>query len=126
VKRSPLKRGKRLRSFNPERAAEKYRRNFAGPYEGYDHGQRIRDLGCCVPGCRRQAEASHVTPRGMGGAKGSWRDLVPQCREHHAWFGSSGHDPESFRLRFGVDVVLLARTFAQLADHEHRSEGSNE
>ena len=112
MKRSPLVRKTPMRTRNPKRRAAAYARNFG------DHADTIRALPCLVPGCQHRAEAAHARARGMGGCKGSWRDLVPLCREHHEEAGEYRTTRRhAFELRHGVSLTVAA---AELADREAR------
>ena len=107
MKRTALKRRTPLRQRNPERRARLYARNFG------EHADRVRSLPCLVPGCMQRVEACHARARGMGGAKGSWRDLVPLCREHHEEAGEHRTSKRhAFELRHGVSLTLAAAELA--------------
>ncbi|HEX2882628.1 MAG TPA: hypothetical protein VHO25_24075 [Polyangiaceae bacterium] len=123
--RSPLKRGAPLvrktpiKRSNPKRRAAKYVRNFSGPGD-FHHDTWIRAKRCCLcatmlkRGQHDPTEAAHTKARGMGGANGSYKDLVPLCRTHHRSQESLGN---RWALRtYGVDLVKLAATL--LAEHE--------
>lgn len=72
----PLKRDKPIAKRNAKRAAKTYERNFG------TRAAVVRDMPCLV--CRSiPSQAAHVRARGMGGAKGDRRDLVPLCPAHH-------------------------------------------
>lgn len=74
-----------LKASNSKRKAEKYARNFSGPVGGHPgHDDFVRSLPCAVRmEYRSDVQAAHVEPRGMEGAKGDWRGLVPLCRPLH-------------------------------------------
>ena len=107
MKRIAILRRTPLRKANPERRARLYARNFG------DHADTIRSMPCLVPGCQQRVEACHARARGMGGAKGSWRDLVPLCREHHIEAGEHRTTQRhAFELRHGVSLTLAAAELA--------------
>jgi hypothetical protein len=107
MKRTAIQRRTPLRKRNPKRRARLYARNFGA------HADTIRALPCLVLGCQRRAEACHARPRGMGGANGSWRDLVPLCREHHIEAGEHRTTQRyAFELRHGVSLTLAAARLA--------------
>lgn len=107
MKRSPLQRRTPMRRANPQRRARQHERNFGA------HADTIRALPCLVPGCRRPAEAAHARARGMGGAKGSWRDLVPLCRAHHIEAGEARTSQRhAFEVRHGVSLTVAAAELA--------------
>ena len=75
---------------------------------------RVRAMPCLVPGCMQRVEACHARARGMGGAKGSWRDLVPLCREHHEEAGEHRTSKRhAFELRHGVSLTIAAAELAE-------------
>jgi len=129
MRRSPLRRiGKKtaarmahgtprrpLPARNPERQEASYRRNYAGPLPG-DYRLRIVVMPCAACGRRAPSEPAHVRARGMGGAKGCWRDLAPLCGPR---FGDVGchrlfdGDRAAFRARFpGLDLAAIAAELA--------------
>ena len=108
MKRTVILRRTPLRKTNPERRARAYARNFGA------HADTIRSMPCLVPGCQQRVEACHVRARGMGGAKGSWRDLVPLCREHHIEAGEHRTTQRhAFELRHRVNLTLAAAELAR-------------
>lgn len=107
MKRSPIKRHTPMRRTNPERRARLYAHNFG------EHADFVRSLPCLVTGCSRPAEAAHARARGMGGAKGSWRDLVPLCRAHHIEAGEARTSQRhAFEVRHGVSLTVAAAELA--------------
>ena len=106
---APLKRGTRLRTRNPKRAAKSYARNYG------DRGAAVRAMPClCAASdgrrCAGNIEAAHATARGMGGCNSSRRDLVPLCTHHH----QRQHQltPTDFAGSYGVDLKNEARRIA--------------
>ena len=95
---------------NPSRRSRMYRRNYGGPWVGYDHADAVRSCGCAMPsGCRGGIAACHIKARGMGGTGGDWKHLVPLCAEHHRFFDEQcANRPEFFKGRTGVDLIALA------------------
>lgn len=81
--RSELKRRTRLRQSNPARKAKKFARNFG------THRSFIGSLPCAIrlkrPGRENpwKIDPAHAVATGMGGAKGTWRDLIPLSRDLH-------------------------------------------
>jgi hypothetical protein len=130
LRRTPLKRGKplkqsgglkrsRINPVNRKRRAAKYIRNFAGPNQ---HDTWIRALPCCL--CKHlgqrqgsQTQSAHTVARGMGGAKGTYRDTVPLCNAHHRVQETVGN--ERIMAHYGLDLVALAAALA--AQHERES-----
>ena len=101
----------RLRSVNPERRARTFARNYG------ERGDPIRAMQCAVPGhsrsptrCWGRIEAAHVVARGMGGAHGDRRDLVPLCAGHHWEQTMTGI--RRFQTKYGIDLTELAATLA--------------
>lgn len=92
-----------------------YKRNYAGPFQDYDHGKEIRTLPCSVPTCwKSPVHAAHVKSRGAGG---TWKDLVPLCMYHHREYDDQLGSPERFNAKYDVDLVALAQSLANLAPH---------
>jgi hypothetical protein len=111
------KRRTRVRPTNPERKAETFARNF-GP-----RGEAVRAMPClCARGpwslrCGQPAEAAHARARGMGGAKGDRRDLVPLSRKHHDEAGEARTSQRAaFELRHGLDLFAEADRIAAELD----------
>jgi hypothetical protein len=79
ARKGPLRRKTPLRRFNPKRRAAAQARNFG------ERGAAIRAMACLATKtpCRGRVHAAHVVARGMGGVKGSRRDLAPLCEHHH-------------------------------------------
>lgn len=111
MKRSAPMRRTALRRANPERKAKTYERNFG------DRGALVRAMPCLVRGCHLPTQAAHAVARGMGGAKGDKRMLVPLCANHHA---ESGEHRTSARQRFeertGLDLIAEAERIAAELD----------
>src|SRR5688572_21418953 len=65
-----------IKRRNKKRRQEQYEKAFG------DHAEYIRACRCIVPGCTwtGPCDPHHVKSRGAGG---TWRDLVPLCRQHH-------------------------------------------
>lgn len=108
---APLARRTAMKRRNPERRAKTYARNFS------DRGDAVRAMRCLVRGCHQPTEAAHVIARGMGGAKGTARHLVPLCRLHHT---EASEYRTSARARFeertGLDLLAEAERIAALLD----------
>lgn len=94
MKRTPLRPGtkglrrktrlrakKRLNPVNPERRERLRLQQFGGP-----HRDRIVALPCAACGARPPSDPAHTRPRGMGGVKGRWWEIVPLCRHCHREF----------------------------------------
>lgn len=63
--------------------------------------------------------AAHARARGMGGVKGSWRDLVPLCPIHHEEAGEARTSKRrAFEAFHGVNLIELAELLAE----EHEAE----
>ena len=83
MKRTPLHRTKRLAPRNRKRAAAKFAKNYA------PRGDVVRSMPCLVPGGSGETVAAHARARGMGGAKGDRRELIPLCQAHHTEAGEA-------------------------------------
>lgn len=107
-----------IRRANPERLARLEKRNF-GP-----HGEFVRKLPCLVPECGRPAERAHLRPRGMGGCKGDWRELINLCAAHHR--GARGQEGRTaafeaehrLSLAAARDVLIVADPWPNEADKQ--------
>jgi hypothetical protein len=81
--KSELKRGGPIRRSNPVKKARKFARNFG------EHRAFIVGLPCSIR-LKRSGKANpwkidpaHAIAAGMGGAKGTWRDLIPLSWDLH-------------------------------------------
>jgi hypothetical protein len=145
-RRKPLARGKalarstRLAPVNRERRVKVFERNFG------QRAAEVRSLGCIVGArlggeldeqptfirklvvaVRHQesgqacdfggAQAAHAIARGMGGAKGSRRDLVPLCAKHHAEAGEARTSQRAnFEQTYGISLTAEAARIAAELD----------
>lgn len=115
MRRTPLARRTPLRRANPERRARAYARNFG------ERADRIRSMPCAVTcsSCSGRIVAAHAVPRGMGGARGDRRLLVPLCWRHHEEAGEARTSQRAaFEVRFNVCLRALAAKLAALLDGE--------
>lgn len=64
--------------------------------------------------CHGRIEAAHVVARGMGGAHGDRRDLVPLCSTHH--WEQTMIGVGKFENKYGLDLTSLAATLAAEMD----------
>ena len=114
-----LRRSGPIKSKNEERRAEKYERNYG------DRGAPIRAMRClcdrpgvvCAPdqGCSGDITASHTNARGMGGAKGDRRDMVPLCYQHSVEAGERRTSQRAeFEEKYGAS--LMGRTLEDWAE----------
>jgi hypothetical protein len=100
-----------LRRANPERRAKVFARTFG------DRGAAVRAMSCLVRGCHLPAQAAHAIARGMGGAKGTLRHLVPLCSGHHLEAGEYRTSARArFEERHGLDLLAEAERIAVLLD----------
>lgn len=115
---SRLERKTRLAPVNRARRAKAYARNF-GP-----RADSVRAMPCLVAGCRLPTVAAHARARGMGGAKGDARELVPLCQPHHLEAGEHRTSQRAaFELAHGLDLRAAAKRIAAQLDTnnpEHR------
>lgn len=108
---SRLARKTRLAPVNRARRAKSYARNF-GP-----RADAVRAMPCLVAGCRLPTVAAHARARGMGGAKGDARELVPLCQPHHLEAGEHRTSQRAaFEERHGLDLTTEAARIAALLD----------
>jgi len=92
---------------NPKRRAKLLAKQFTGPIPGYDHGQAVRNLPCCVSGAAPPSDPHHVKSRAAGG---TWEDLVPLSHEMHQLLHTLGR--WSFEQRYGVHLEAVAERLA--------------
>lgn len=104
-----------LAKVNRKRKAKVYARNYG------ERGELVRAMPCVLRGrhpasrglaCSGRVVAAHVRARGMGGAKGSRRDLAPLCDAHHRELDDRLGSPERFSERYGVDLLAIAERIA--------------
>ena len=114
----PLRRKTGVRPVSPERRAKTYARNYG------TRGAAVRERGCLlltssVTPCGGPVHAAHSIARGMGGAKGDRRDLVPLCARHHRESGERGtSDRAAFEAAHGLDLQAEAARIAEQLDRE--------
>jgi hypothetical protein len=137
---TPLARGTRRLGRNAKRSRETFARNFgergeavrampclcakhsaawyfndlerhhaAGVPDAFEHDDPDR------PRCEGDVQAAHVLARGMGGAKGDRRQLVPLCARHHdeAGEGSAKDEQPSKRAAFEALYGIVLKAEAQ-------------
>jgi hypothetical protein len=98
MKRTPLNRRTPLKKAN----AKRKRARFARAYGSGDNVARVQSMACIV--CNRTpSEAAHVRSRGAGG---TWRDIVPLCRDHHREQHAIGI--QTFEATYGLDLAAIA------------------
>jgi len=76
------------------------------------HVERVRLLGCCVPGCRRTPiHAHHARTKG---AHGDLPEMLSNvCWWHHAEWHNSGRF--TWQARHGIDLEALAAHHAEVS-----------
>lgn len=82
------------------------------------HRAWVRHHRCCVPGCTSlPTECAHVRSGTDGGAglKPSDRWTISLCRSHHAEQHRIGEP--AFEDRYAIDLIALAKAFAQRSPH---------
>ena len=120
---------------NPKRRAKSYTRNFGQRADVvrlmeclvHREGSRLAGAAmdpapwpeswrCSSPG-GSPCDPAHTRARGMGGAKGDRRHLVPLCRKHHDMAGEYGTSQrEEFERRFRLDLTAEAVALADELD----------
>jgi hypothetical protein len=118
----PLRRRTRIKATNPERRKRAFARNFG------TRGEAVRAMGCLAAGvwgsadeagCYDSTQACHSIARGMGGAKGDRRNLVPLCGRHHSESGERGTSQRAeFERVHGLDLQAEAARIAEQLDRE--------
>lgn len=114
AKRKKLKRGadmrrrKRIRARNPERAERLFERNYLSE----EFVTWIHSLACVVSGSGGSSwdpiVAAHVRSKGAGGR---WSDIVPMLRSLHDELHQIG--VRSFEKKYEVDLQLAAAAVVQ-------------
>lgn len=104
-----LKRSGHIKKKNKARADKKFARNFGSEARVL----LIKRKRCIIgKGCEGATENAHTVPRGMGGAGGSYKDIVPLCTKHHALLDSVG--PAKFEEQFGLSLEKAAKEICRL------------
>lgn len=84
------------------------------------HRDWVRSHRCCVPGCQLMPiEVAHInraSTRGMG-QKSSDAQTISLCRDHHA---ESHRGERTFELKYGLDLMALAREFYERSPHRKK------
>ena len=89
------------------------------------HRAWVRKHHCCVPGCKRMPiECAHVRVGTDGGTalKPSDRWVISLCAHHHAEQHQLGE--QRFERRYALDLIELAKSFAQRSPHRRILSGS--
>ena len=108
--RPALKRAKKRKAIHqakrrtPAELEEQRRKIYGGPTG--DHDSFVRAMGCVLSliECAGPVEAHHVTRISQGGI---WSDQVGLCRAHHTGWGGRGGNGLAFPIHYGV------KTFAK-------------
>lgn len=93
-----------LRQKNPERLARLRKQQF-GPQAAL-----ARTLPCLVEGCPWPTVPAHAIARGMGGARGKDKDVVPLCWDHHE---EQHKGIRTFERKYRLDLEAEARALAR-------------
>jgi len=97
-----------MRTRKPVNPVNRERRSRLSEVQwGPESFQRwLHGLACVIPGCAaRDVEAAHSVSRGAGG---TWKDIVPLCRDHHREQHTAGL--VTFEQRYGIDLRAAAAT----------------
>lgn len=108
-----LRRRKPMNRVNRERKARRSAENFG------DRAPIVREMACLCHGkggeagnpCAPPMQAAHARSRG---ARGTRRDLVPLCAQHH--FEQHHRGIETFERLYGVDLGAEAERIAAELD----------
>lgn len=96
------------------RTAVRFERNFGG----VDRVKAVSRLPCAAhgAGCRSARRVNaHVRSRGMGGAGGGARDVIPLCDEAHREM-DEGLGRRRFSEKYGLDLSSVAEETARRVD----------
>lgn len=84
------------------------------------HCDWVRKHQCSVPGCTLMPiEVAHInraSTRGMG-QKSSDGQTISLCRDHHA---ESHRGEKSFEVKYGLDLMALAKAFYRASPHRNK------
>lgn len=96
-----------IAKVNRKRKAKTYARNYG------KRGEAVRSMPCAARPCGQPSVAAHVIARGMGGAKGDRRKLVPLCQGHHVEAGEFRTSARArFEAKYGIDLLAIADRIA--------------
>jgi hypothetical protein len=117
-RRTELERKTRISPVNRSRRAKAFARNFG------ERSDAIREMPCLVhercdgdSNCAGRVVAAHVQARGMGGAKGDRRKLVPLCWHHHEEASERRTSKRhAFEMRYEISLEDEADRIAGLLD----------
>lgn len=105
----PLKKNSSpIKPYNKERREEAFERNFGSK----ERVEAVSRMGCVVCGAV-PCHNAHVTPRGMGGAHGDKKDVVPLCPTHHR---EQEEGTEAFEEKYSVDLTEEAAKVSEVLD----------
>jgi|TARA_R110000824_G_scaffold54972_1_gene151552 hypothetical protein len=67
--------------------------------------EHVQAQPCAVRGCTNRPSEPHHEPHRYPQGRGTWRDLIPLCGDHHTKGGCAVHriGVDSFREMFGLD-----------------------
>ena len=82
----------------------------APPVRSEDYKRWIRSWPCLVCATRRQIEASHTGPHGLG-QKAADTSCVPLCKKHHAELHQGVQD---FQERHQIELANVIAMFAAI------------
>lgn len=104
LRRTPLKRRKRVNPVNPERREREWARAYGSLERVYYVSTA---LGCVVPDCHDSGpmENAHVETGGTGRRADADR-VVPMCERHHA---EHHRGRLTFAEKYGLDLDVSAR-----------------
>ena len=110
TRKTPIRRGGRLRPANSERRRRTFLRNFG------ERADLVRKMPCLLADrgpslCEGRVVAAHVKSRGAGGDR---RHLVPLCEGHHDQQHRWGI--ATFQQRHGLDLPAEAARIAAELD----------
>lgn len=102
-----------MKRRNPKRAKQAYARNYG------DRGDAVRSMPCLITAAHGLSVAAHARARGMGGCKGTRRDLVNLCQRCHLEAGEARTSQRAaFEALHGVDLFAEAERIAVRLDEE--------
>jgi hypothetical protein len=108
--RARLSRSTPLSPRNAKRWAERWKRNFCGPFPDYNHRDYIVQLPC-VMSLKYGVDPAHVIPRSRGG---DWSVIIPLTRDWHRELDEGcGKQWELFLERHQIDLLAHARRHAE-------------
>ena len=120
MKRTPLKRGTRLKPRNAKRRASEFERC----YRSKAYLRHIHAMPCYACGKHGETDAAHGETGGMG-YKAGWETLLPLCRRCHTKQHQSGWLSISMTEESRTRAArMVCETFEELYGNDNDQDGA--